>query len=137
MLRAAVMSLALVALPAAAQAAGSFTGTWHGSMRLNGQACTIQVSLSRNGSYLQTARCGTLMTQQSGSYRIFPNNEIGFTVVDWSPKQRYVVGPQVGSGYFVPNAKPPGGMFKITVTGANSMVWKDVDFGGAITMIRG
>ncbi|HEX3466804.1 MAG TPA: hypothetical protein VHT05_01760 [Candidatus Elarobacter sp.] len=140
MLRAAVMSLvlvlALVALPAAAPAASSFTGSWRGAVRINGQACAIQVVLSPNGSYVQTARCGNIMTQQSGSYRIFPNNEIGFTVTDWSPKQRYVVGSQVGSGHVEPNAKPPGGMFRITVIGPNSMVWRDVDYGGAITMIR-
>lgn len=136
MLRFAVMSLALVALPVAVSA-GSFTGTWHGALRLNGQSCTIQVVLAPNGSYVQTARCGTVTTEQSGSYKIFPDNEIGFTVVDWEPKTRYVVGSQVGSGHVERNAKPPGGMFKITVTGPNSMVWKDVDYGGAITMIRG
>ncbi len=134
--RTTVMMLALFVLPAGAVAA-SFTGTWHGAFTINRQRCTIEVVLSANGSYAQEARCGALMTQQSGTYRIYPNGEIGFSVVDWSPKQRYVVGTRVGSGHFENNAKPPGGAFKYTFTSANAMVWRDVDYGGTITLLRG
>jgi len=133
--RTTAMLIALVAVPIAA-AAVSFAGTWHGVLAMNGQRCTIDVVLAANGSYVQTARCGTLMTQQSGAYKI-ANGEIGFSVVDWSPKQRYVVDAQVGSGHYETNAKPPGGIFKYTFTGPNTMVWRDVNFGGTITMQRG
>jgi hypothetical protein len=134
--RIAVMSFALVAAPIAAGAT-SLVGTWHGLITLNGQHCSIDVVMTADGRYAQTARCGTVMTQQAGTYKVFPNNELGFTVMDWSPKQRYVVGSAVGSGHLETNARPPGGMFKYTVRGPSSMVWRDVNFGGSITMVRG
>ncbi len=134
-LRTTALSIGLIAAPLTATAA-SFTGTWHGALAINGQRCTIEVTLAPNGSYVQTARCGIVMTQQSGTYKIFPNNQIGFTVINWAPRQRYVVGAQVGSGHFENNAKPPGGLFKITFTGSDTMVWRDLDYGGTISLQR-
>jgi hypothetical protein len=134
--RTGALLIALAVVPLTA-AAASLVGSWQGVFTLNGQRCTISVVMNTNASYVETLRCGTLMTQQSGTYKVFPNGEVGFNVVDWSPKQQYVVGAQVGSGHYEALAKPPGGLFKYSFSGPNTMVWRDVNFGGTITLQRG
>jgi len=132
---AAVLSV-LGASTDSAAAAPSVVGSWHGALTMNGQRCTVAAVLNANRSYIESVRCGSLMTQQSGTYRVFANGEIGFSVIDWQPKQQWVVGAQVGSGHYAPMAKPPGGLFKYTFVSATTMIWRDVNFGGSIALQR-
>jgi hypothetical protein len=92
--------------------------------------------MTLTGTYSETARCGPYATGQSGTYRVFPNRILSRTATDFFPKTRYVVGAQVGTGHTEPNATPPGGTFRYTFTTPNTMIWRDVNFGGTITYRR-
>lgn len=126
----------LAALPLAAAAQNSLIGTWHGAVALNGMRCTFDRVIGADGTYGEIERCGSMVTSQRGTYRVFPNNVVGFEVTDWNPRQRYIVGAQPGTGHYETNAKPPGGMFRYTFLSPSTMVWKDMNFGGTITYHR-
>jgi hypothetical protein len=130
----ALLTLAVVPLAAAGQ--DSFAGVWRGSVTMNGMACTFDRVMTSSGTYSEIERCGSMVTGQRGTYKVFPNHIIGFTVIDWTPKQRYVVDAAPGTGHYEPNAQPPGGMFHYTFTSPNTMVWRDVNFGGTVVFHR-
>jgi hypothetical protein len=131
---AASLSLCMTPLPGAAQE--TLAGSWHGSVTVNGMACTFDRVMTPTGTYSEIERCGSLVTGQRGTYKVFPNHVIGFSVSDWMPKQRYVVDAVPGSGHYEPNAQPPGGTFRYTFTSPDTMVWRDVNFGGTIVYHR-
>jgi hypothetical protein len=133
-LAAAVLVLAAV-LPAGA-GESPFAGTWRATYPMAGMQCVFDLVMTAKGTYHEIERCGTVVTSQSGTYRLFPNGVISRTVEDWTPKQRYIVGARVGSGHWEANAKPSGGMFAYRIVSANTMVWRDVNFGGIITFHR-
>ncbi len=130
------MVAALFAVPAAGAAQGTLAGTWRGFVPVNGMQCRFDTVMTPTGTYTETVRCGPYATGQSGTYCVFPNGVLSRTVTDWTPKSRYVVGAQVGSGHYETNAKPPGGTFRYTFTSPDTMVWRDVNFGGTITYRR-
>ncbi|HEY0394868.1 MAG TPA: hypothetical protein VGD01_10295 [Candidatus Elarobacter sp.] len=103
---------------------------------MNGMRCTFDRVIGAHGMFGEIERCGSLVTSQRGTYRVFPNNVVSFNVEDWNPKQRYIVGVQPGTGHYEPNAKPPGGTFRYTFLSPSAMVWRDVNFGGTITYHR-
>jgi hypothetical protein len=126
---------ALFALAGPSGAQDSFAGSWSGPVAVNGMSCRIDLVMTA-GTYNQLARCGTYVTGQSGAYRVFPNRTISLTVTNWTPKSRYIVGAQAGTGHYEANAKPPGGTYRYVFTNANTMVWRDANFGGTITYRR-
>lgn len=131
--RLAVVALSFV-VAAQLAAAQKLDGVWKASLTLNGQRCYFNLVISPGQNYSETARCGTLMTQQSGIYA-YSNGTLARTVIDWEPKDRYVL-DNGHWGHYEPNAKPPGGVFAVTFTSPHAMVWKDIKFGGSITYRR-
>ena len=129
----AVILVCLLAGPLLA-AQSTFDGTWNSGLVINGQRCIIKLIMSPGQRYGETIRCGGYMTWQSGTY-VFANGTLVRTVVDWQPKQRYVLDNGY-SGHYDANAKPPGGSFRVTLTSPNTMVWRDLQFGGSLTYQR-
>jgi hypothetical protein len=131
-----VLGLLILGAPVAGGAQNSFAGTWRGFVTVNGMQCTFDLVMMVNGTYNEMGRCGTLATGQSGTYRAFSNGTLSRTVTNWTPRQRYIVGAQVGTGHWEDNARPPGGTFQVTFSNPNTMIWRDVNFGGSITYRR-
>lgn len=127
---------ALLAAPAASFAQDPFAVTWRGFVAVNGMQCRFDLVMTPTRTYSETARCGSLATGQRGTYRVFPNRTISRTVTDFFPRTRYVVDAQPGTGHTETNATPPGGTFHYTFTTPNTMVWRDVNFGGTIIYRR-
>ncbi len=113
----------------------AFDGTWNSALVVNGQPCAIKLIMSTGQRYSEAVKCGSIMVWQSGTY-VFANGTLVRSVVDWQPKQRYVLDSGY-SGHYEANAKPPGGSFRVTFTSPNTMVWRDVQFGGTATYQRG
>ncbi len=126
-------ALALGAL--AAQAQNSLVGQWRGVFR----GITITIVIQPNGQYSQLAQSGTLMTQQSGPYKLVAPNTIIFSVTNWAPKTQQIYHPTgtVG-GYYTtqPTAKPPGATDAYVFNGPNTMTLTDQMTHGSITMTR-
>jgi hypothetical protein len=126
--------LALGATAARAQQ-NPFVGTWRGVS--NG--ITLTVVIEANGQYSQIAQSRTLMTQQSGPWRLVAPNTIIFSVTNWQPKTMPVYHPTgtVG-GYYTqePMAKPPDVMDAYVFNGPNSMTLTDQVYHVSITMTR-
>jgi len=130
---AAVLVLGLAAPLAAAP--NPFDGTWQSLLAANGMRCAVKLIMSAGQRYSEAIQCGGYMTWQSGTY-VFANGILVRNVVDWQPKQRYVLDNGY-SGHYEANAKPPGGSFRVAFTSPNTMVWRDVHFSGTITYQRG
>ena len=132
-LAAAVALVLAVARPLAA-APNPFDGSWQAALVVNGTRCGVQLVMATGQRYSETIRCGGYMTYQAGTYT-FANGTIFRTVRDWQPRQRYVLDSGYG-GHYEPNAKPPGGSFRVAFPSPSTMVWRDTNFGGAITYQR-
>lgn len=130
----AVVAIACV-LPSPA-AAQSLAGTWHATAQVNGMACVFDRVMTTTGTYSEIERCGPYATGQSGRYTVFPNHTVSFTVTNFTPKQRYVVGAVPGTGHYEQNATPPGGTFQYRFTAPDTLVFRDVNFGGTLTYRR-
>ncbi len=126
----------MVCFSAAAQVATAqnLMGKWVGSTVINGQKYSFTMTVTAGNHYIETAQVGTLMTTQSGTY-VFTNGLLVRNVIDWQPKQQMVVNPPYGTKS-VPLAKPPGGSFRVTFTGPNTMVLQDVNTRGTLTYQR-
>lgn len=91
--------------------------------------------MSAGQRYSELIQCPSMMTWQSGTYVVSPEGVLIRNVIDWEPKRRYVLDTGY-SGHYEPNAKPPGGSFRVKFTSPDSMVWQDVNFGGILTFRR-
>ncbi len=113
----------------------SLVGQWRGVY--NG--ITITVVVEPTGQYTQTARSGTLMTMQSGPYRLIAPNTIIFYVTDWQPRTMpvYHATGTVG-GYYTqePLAKPPDATNTYVFKAANTVVFTEPATHGSISMTR-
>jgi hypothetical protein len=124
-------------------AQGSLVGTWRGVF----QGITMTIVVQSNGQYVQTNQKGSLMTQQSGPYKLGPNNTIIFSVTNWTPKTQRIYHPNPPSrdgtpsagGYYTNQvvAKPPGGTDTYVFNGPNTITLTDQVVHGSITMNRG
>src|SRR5580704_15352379 len=76
----------------------SFVGTWRGVF----QRITFTIVIKPNGQYTQTAQSGSLMTQQSGPYRLVAPNTIIFSVTSWAPTTQKIYHPYPPSGDCTP-----------------------------------
>jgi hypothetical protein len=117
------------------QPQNSLTGQWRGVY--NG--ITITVVIEPTGQYTQTAQSGTLMTLQSGPYKLVAPNTIIFCVTSWQPRTMPVYHPTgtVG-GYYTqePMAKPPDVTNTYVFKAANTVVFTEPATHGSITMTR-
>ena len=94
-----LLALALAG-PVAATAQG-LDGTWIAYLRVNGMGCTIKTIMG-GGQYSELMQCGPYMTMQQGTY-VVSGNLLIRNVVDWAPKDRYVVeGRPLGYDYNCP-----------------------------------
>ncbi len=125
--------LALGALDAAAQQ-NSLVGTWRG---VSG-GITVTVVIQANGQYSQLSQ-SSIVTTQSGPYRLVAPNTIIFSVTDWSPKTMPVYHP-TGSdgGYYAqePMAKPADTMDAYVFNDPNTVTFTDQVYHVSITMTR-
>jgi hypothetical protein len=131
-----LIALAVSALPAAAAAQMPIAGTWRAVAPVNGIRCTFDRVIVPTGTYSELEQCGPYKTAQSGTYTVFPNHTVSFVVTDWTPRQRYIVDAVPGTGHYETNARPPGGTFHVAFTSPDTMVWRDLNFGGTITFRR-
>ena len=113
----------------------SLVGQWRG---VSGRI-TITIVIQPNGQYSQLAEMGTVMTTQSGPYKLVAPNIIAFSVTNWAPKTMpvYHATGTVG-GYYTqqPLVKPPGAVDTYVFKGANTVVLTDQMTHGSITMTR-
>jgi hypothetical protein len=126
--------LALGALAASAQQ-NSLVGQWRGAS--NG--ITLTVVIQPNGQYSQVAQSSTLMTQQSGPYKLIAPNTVIFSVTDWAPKTMPVYHPTgTQGGYYTnePMAKPPDVNDSYVFNGPNTLTLTDQIYHVSITMTR-
>jgi len=137
--------LLLGATAAAAQVGGaigqiqnnsnSLVGQWRGVY----QGITFTIVIQPNGQYSQLAQKGTLMTQQSGPYKLAAPNTIIFSVTNWQPKTQQIYHPTgtVG-GYYTTErtGKPPGATDSYVFKGANTITLTDQMMHGSITLTR-
>jgi len=128
-----VALLFLLAAPLAL-AQNKFDGSWKAAFILGGQRCSLNLVMGPGDRYSELARCGTLMTRQAGTY-VFSNGVLIRNVIDWDPKQRYVLDNGY-SGHWEPNAKPPGGSYNVKFISPDAMIWQDINFGGTVTFRR-
>jgi hypothetical protein len=113
----------------------SLVGQWRGVY----QGITFTIVIQPNGQYSQLAQKGTLMTEQSGPYRLVAPNTIIFAVTDWAPKTQQVYHPYPsGGGYYTeqPTTVPPGGTDTYVFKGANTIILTDQVMHGSITLTR-
>ena len=113
----------------------SLVGQWRGVY----QGITFTIVIQPNGQYTQTAQSGTLMTQQSGPYKLVAPNTIIFAVTNWAPRtqQIYHATGTVG-GYYTTQvvAKPPGATDSYVFNGPNTITLTDQVMHGSITLTR-
>jgi hypothetical protein len=126
--------LALSSIVATAQG-NMLVGQWRGTF----QSITLTIVIQPNGQYIQTAQKGTMMTQQSGPYKLVAPDTIIFSVSEWAPKTQQIYHPTgtVG-GYYTPQntPKPPGATDTYVFSGPNTVVLTDQTTHGAIKMVR-
>jgi len=135
-LAAIALMLVFAAAPRAAAADDPFAGTWRGFAATNGMQCQFDLVMTAAGRYFETARCGPYATSQSGRYRVFSNGTLSRVVTTWSPTQHLVVDATPGSSHYEPTSRPPGGTYQYRFTTPDTMVWRDVNFGGTLTFRR-
>jgi hypothetical protein len=126
--------LAFCAITASAQQ-NNLVGQWRGVY----QGITLTIVIQANGQYSQLAQFGTLITQQSGPYKLVAPNTISFSVMDWAPKTQQVYHPTGAVGGFYtpePTSKPPGATDKYVFNGPNTIVLTDELTHGSITLTR-
>jgi len=113
----------------------SLVGQWRG---VSGRI-TITIVIQPNGQYSQLAQMGTVMTTQSGPYKLFAPNTIAFSVTNWAPKTMPVYhATGTTGGYYTqqPLVKPPGSVDTYVFKGANTVILADQMTHGSITMTR-
>jgi hypothetical protein len=113
----------------------SLVGQWRGVY----QGITISLLVQANGQYTQIAQKGSLVTQQSGPYRLVAPNTFIFSVTSWAPKTMPVYHPTgTTGGYYTqqPITKPPGGTDTYVFQGPNTVVIYDQVTHGNMTLNR-
>jgi hypothetical protein len=138
-LKSLIAAFALVSVTAAAAQAPSLIGAWRGIAQVRGVTVEFDMVIQPNGDFAETERTRTLMTRQTGQIHFVAPSIVTFVVQDWQPRTMPVYRPNgaVG-GYYSqqPTAKPPGGTWRLTWRGPNSVVMQDATFGGAVTFNR-
>ncbi|MGD0347056.1 MAG: hypothetical protein ABSA85_09880 [Terracidiphilus sp.] len=120
----------------------SLVGQWRGVY----QGITFTIVIQPNGQYSQIAQKGTLMTQQSGPYKLVAPNTLIFSVTNWAPRTQKIYHPYPPSrngtpsagGYYTSQvvAKPPGATDAYVFNGPNTVTLTDQVMHGSITMTR-
>lgn len=128
----AILALGAVAAPAQPD---SLVGQWRGVY----QGITITIVIQPNGQYSQLAQAATMMTQQSGPYKLVAPNTSVFSVTNWAPKTQQIY-HAIGTagGYYMtqPAGKPPGSSDTYVFNGPYTMTLSDQTMHGSITLTR-
>ena len=123
---------------ASAQGLSPMAGKWRGVY----QGVSFELIVSPDGRFSEQERMGQLMTMQTGVLRPLGPGVIAFVVEDWQPRTRQVYHPNPGvgdtGGYYTtePNARPPGGTYRVRLDGQGDMTMQDTQMGGQITFHR-
>ena len=137
--RSLIAALALISSVAAAAQPPSLVGAWRGVAQVRGVTVEFDLVIQPNGAFTETERTQTLMTMQTGQTHILAPNLVAFVIQDWRPRTMPVYRPNGAiGGYYSqqPTSKPPGGTWRMTWRGPNSVVLQDTVFGGAVTFNR-
>jgi hypothetical protein len=120
--------LAALLVPAPAMAY-SFVGTWRATIVVNGRYAYDSLVLEGDGNFNELLRSGTLMTEQTGEWRIV-HGLLYLNVEDWQPKVQCLQ-----TGCF-PIRKPPGSLYRVQWLSANVIRCQDVNLGGYVIYRR-
>lgn len=138
-LKSLIAAFALASLTTAQAQTASLVGSWRGFAQIRGAAVEFDLVVQPNGVFTETERSRALMTMQSGQTHFAAPDLVIFEVQDWRPRTMPVYHPTgtVG-GYYTqqPTSRPPGGTWRLTWRGPNSVVMRDVNLGGAVTFNR-
>jgi len=113
----------------------SLQGKWTTTIQVNGQHVAIEGVYGPEGHYSEIVRSGSLMTSQSGTF-LFRDGTVYRTVKNWEPKRQWIAGAAPGTGHWEDTKQPPGGVFRVTFTNADTTVWDDVNTRGSTTFHR-
>jgi hypothetical protein len=138
------VALALALAVPAVMSAQTLDGKWESVNYVSGQQVRIELVMLAGQRYSETVVSGPYRTLQSGTY-VFNGNVLMRSVQDFAPRKQWIVdvvadpysptGNRLG-GHWQDLTTPPGGRFQVTITSADTMFWKDLDFGGSITFHR-
>jgi hypothetical protein len=112
-------------------AANSLVGHWRGAAMVSGRAYAFDLVMQSNGKYSDTVRAGSLMTSDSGTWKIV-GGLLHFTVTDWEPKQQCF--PQPTGCRRI--SQPPGALYRVQFLSPNAMRMQDVNYGGIVNYER-
>jgi hypothetical protein len=135
MCRLVLTAVLVLGATAAAAQQSNFVGQWRGVY----QRITFTIVIQPNGQYTQTTQSGTLMTQQSGPYKLVAPNTIIFSVTNWAPRtQKIYHATGTTGGYYTTQvvAKPPGATDSYVFNGQNTVTLTDQVMHGSITLNR-
>ena len=129
----AALALGAATLPAQQ---GSLAGHWRG---VDG-GTTFTIVIQPNGQYIQHAQSGTLMTRQSGQFRLLDAIRIALPATN-SPARTPQIGratPTTAGGYSANQhaGVPLGATNSIVFTGPNKIVFTDEKTHHSITLTR-
>ncbi len=113
----------------------SLQGKWTTTIQVNGQRVAIEAVYGPEDRYSEMVRSGSLMTSQSGTF-LFRDGTVYRTVKDWEPKRQWITGAAPGTGHWQNTKQPPGGVFRVTFTNADTTVWNDVNTRGSTVFRR-
>ena len=114
-----------------AAAQNSLVGTWQGSVVFNGMTVGLNLVMMPNGKFSEQQTMSGMMTMDTGTYTVLPNNQLHFTVEDWEPKQQCF--PQSGCHDIL---KPPGGLYNVRFISGSTMQVQDVNNQGIVVYQR-
>jgi len=142
MCRLVLTAVLVLGATAAAAQQNNFVGQWRGVY----QRITFTIVIEPNGQYSQLTQKGTLMTQQSGPYKLVAPNTIIFSVTNWAPRTQKIYHPYPpardgtpsSGGYYTNQvvAKPPGATDSYVFNGPNTVTLTDQVMHGSITLNR-
>jgi hypothetical protein len=127
-------SLALGAVTLPAQQRG-LAGQWRGAYG----STSITMVIQPNGKYIQHAQSGTLMTRQSGKFRLLGPNRITFSAANSAPNTLPINHASPAAGGYSASQRtemPLGATNTIVFTGPNRIIFTDERTRRSITMTR-
>lgn len=132
----AIAAAMAIAAGGAAHAQGSgMAGSWRGFA----QGVTFNLVVGADGSFSEQEVMGPMMTMQTGVIQPTGPGVVTFVVRDWEPKSHPVYHPTGTVGGYTtqePNARPPGGTWRVRFEDPNVMTLQDVNLGGSVTFQR-
>ena len=131
-------AIAFAALSTAEAQQNPYVGAWRGVVTMNGLAITMDLIMQPDMRFSEQEATYAGVSMQTGTY-IIAGDQLTLNVEDFEPKTHPVYHPTgtVG-GYFTyePNAKPPGGTYRVRFLSADSFIVRDVYYLGEMRFDR-